>query len=56
MAVSILDTLVDKADGAQKSASWYRRAVGSIADRITARKLINPVSYTHLTLPTNREV
>ena len=41
MAVSILDTLVDKADGAQKSASWYRRAVGSIADRITARKLIN---------------
>ena len=40
MAVSILDTLVDKADGASKSASWYRRAVGSIADRITARKLI----------------
>ena len=40
MAVSILDTLVDKADGARKSASWYRRAVGSIADRITARKLI----------------
>ena len=41
MAVSILDTLVDKADGAKKSASWYRRAVGSIADRITARKLTN---------------
>ena len=40
MAVSILDTLVDKADGASKSASWYRRAVGSISDRITARKLI----------------
>ena len=40
MAISILDTLVDKSDGAVKSASWYRKAVGSIADRITANKLM----------------
>jgi len=40
MAISILDTLVDKSDGAFKSASWYRKAVGSIADRITANKLM----------------
>jgi len=40
MAISILDTLVDKQDGAVKSASWYRKAVGTITSRMTARKLM----------------
>jgi len=41
MALSILDPLVDKADGTPKSASWYRKAISTIADRVTARKLMN---------------
>jgi len=41
MAISILDPLVDKQGGIRKSASWYRNAISSIADTITARKLIN---------------
>jgi hypothetical protein len=38
--VSILDPLVVKQDGVRKSADWYRKAIGSIADRISARKLM----------------
>ena len=38
---SILDPLVDKQGGIRKSASWYRSNVASIADRVTARKLMN---------------
>ena len=38
---SILDPLVDKQGGIKKSASWYRSNVASLADRITARKLMN---------------
>ena len=38
--VSILDPLVDRQGGTQKSTSWYRNAVNSIADRVTARKLM----------------
>lgn len=38
---SILDTLADKQGGIQKSASWYRKNVQSIADTVTARKLMN---------------
>ena len=41
MAVSILDPLVDKAGGIRKTAAWYRNAVSSIADRTTARRLMN---------------
>ena len=41
MAVSILDPLVDKAGGIRKTAAWYRNAVSSIADRTSARRLIN---------------
>ena len=41
MAINILDPLVDKQGGIRKSASWYRNAVSSIADKVTARKLIN---------------
>ena len=40
MAISILDPLVDKAGGVRKSSSWYRNAVSSIADTISARKLM----------------
>ena len=40
MAISILDTLVDKQDGAVKSASWYRNAASLIADRATSSKLM----------------
>ena len=39
--VSILDPLVDKQGGIRKSANWYRSNVASIADRVTARKLMN---------------
>ena len=38
---SILDPLVDKQGGIRKSASWYRSNVASLADTITARKLMN---------------
>lgn len=38
---SILDTLVDKQGGTQKSASWYRDAVASVTDRISANKLMS---------------
>ena len=43
---SILDTLVDKQGGTQKSASWYQKAVASIADRITANKLMSQGKLT----------
>ena len=39
--VNILDPLVDKQGGIRKSANWYRSNVASIADRVTARKLMN---------------
>jgi len=39
--VSILDPLVDKQGGIRKSANWYRSNVASIADSVTARKLMN---------------
>ena len=38
---SILDPLVDKQGGIRKSTSWYRNAVASIADRVSARRLMN---------------
>ena len=41
MAVSILDPLVDKAGGIRKTAAWYRNAISSIADRTSARRLMN---------------
>ena len=37
---NILDPLVDKAGGIRKTASWYRNAVASIADRVSARRLM----------------
>jgi len=39
--VSILDPLRDNAGGIKKSANWYRSAVSSIADRVTANKLMS---------------
>lgn len=38
---SILQPLVDKQGGVKKSANWYRNAVSSIADRVTAGKLMS---------------
>ena len=38
---NILDPLVDKQGGIRKSAAWYRSNVASIADNVTARKLMN---------------
>ena len=38
---NILDPLVDKQGGIRKSAAWYRSNVASIADRVTARKLMS---------------
>ena len=37
---SILQPLVDKQGGVRKSSSWYRNAVSSIADKVTAGKLM----------------
>ena len=39
--VSILDPLIDKAGGQRKTAAWYRNAVSSIADKVTANRLMN---------------
>jgi len=38
---SILDPLKDRQGGIKKSADWYRKNVRSIADTVTARKLMN---------------
>ncbi len=38
---SILDPLVDKAAGVRKGTSWYRSAVASIADKVSARRLMS---------------
>ena len=38
---SILDPLVDKQGGIRKSAAWYRSNVASLADRVTANKLMS---------------
>ena len=38
---SIFDKISDKAGGVKKSSTWYRNAVASIADTVTARKLYN---------------
>ena len=38
---SILDTLKDRQGGVKKSADWYRKNVTSLADRVTARRLMN---------------
>ena len=38
---SIFDKISDKAGDTRKSSTWYRNAVASIADTITARKLYN---------------
>ena len=40
---SILDPLVDKQGGVKKSANWYRTNVQSLADRFTARKLMEVI-------------
>ena len=39
--VSILDPLVDKAGGIRKTSAWYRNAVSSIADRVSATRFMN---------------
>ena len=41
MTISILDPLKDAQGGVRKSASWYRKTVSDLGDRITARKLMN---------------
>jgi hypothetical protein len=41
MANSIFDKISNKTGGVRKSATWYRNAVASLGDRITARKLYN---------------
>lgn len=40
MAISILDPLVDKAGGVKRSSNWYRKTVTSVADKVTARRLM----------------
>jgi hypothetical protein len=38
--VSILDKLVDKQGGTMRSGTWYQNAISSIADNVTASKLM----------------
>ena len=38
---SIFDKISDKAGDTRKSSTWYRNAVASIGDTVTARKLYN---------------
>ena len=38
---NIFDPLVDKAGGQRKTAAWYRNAVSSIADKVTANRLMS---------------
>ena len=38
---SIFDKISNQTGGAQKSSTWYKNAVSSIADSVTARKLYN---------------
>ena len=38
---SIFDTISKQREGQKKSATWYRNAVSSLADKVTARKLMN---------------
>ena len=38
---SILDPLVDKAAGVRKGTRWYQQAIASIADKISARRLMS---------------
>ena len=40
MAISILDPLKDKQGGIRKSVEWYRKNVASLADSVTASKLM----------------
>ena len=40
MAISILDPLKDKQGGIRKSVEWYRKNVASLANRVTASKLM----------------
>ena len=37
---SIFDKISDKAGDTRKSSTWYRNAVASIADTVTARNYI----------------
>jgi hypothetical protein len=46
MAISVLDSLKDRQGNTRKSANWYRNAVSSIADRVTARKLMSSGKLT----------
>jgi len=38
---SIFDKISNQSGGVYKSANWYRSAVSSLSDTITARKLYN---------------
>ena len=40
MAISILDPIKQKQGGIRKSVEWYRKNVASLADRVTASKLM----------------
>jgi hypothetical protein len=44
--VSILDKLVDKQGGTMRSGTWYKNAISSIADNVTANKLMREGKLT----------
>ena len=53
------DTFARRADAARRHAEALQAAMSETADGQTAKTpatVAEPVSYTHLTLPTNREV
>ena len=50
---SIFDKISNKAGDTRKSSTWYRNAVASIADTVTARKLYNQGKINHCLLYTS---
>ena len=51
----IIDDLYHKYDN-QKISNWILNAINLKIEKGQLLGLLGPVSYTHLTLPTNREV
>ena len=57
--ISVLDISIDNftAKEAMREALVYMESdLVSVIELVTIESLMEPVSYTHLTLPTNREV
>src|SRR5674476_1305432 len=56
--LNVTGVIYEDEDSCVESILTARKVLGIIYQEITSadRTILNPVSYTHLTLPTNREV